>query len=676
LHPHRFIKLAIQDELRMPTTMETTKKKPCSLYRSPSGNASAKRYRFQWNYTPHVQAIHGHPMETWNRLQDGLVALYGKTRAETLLPEIQTALREGRKNRPYNRQRLDNLRPVDWVKDEVVYMLYPERFGVPADKPWGDFDAICEHLPYLKELGVTTLYILPFMASPLGDAGFDVSDYTDVRQDLGGMEAFRRFRDAAIEMGFKLKSDLILNHISDQHAWFQAALEGDRQKMDYFVYRLNEPVYQRYQDPQRGVVCDYYESDGSISSRRLMFPDQVENHYRKVNIKGADYYFYHSFYPFQLDINWENPDVLLEVCNVIAFWANEGIDIFRLDAIPYLIKDFGTDGENRPLTHTIVECLSGFLQLLAPSTILQAEACQWPQDILPYFGDTPTTTRRSTEVQVCYHFPYMPSIWRCMLDANTAVFWDAVKSTPAIPDTCSWAVFLRVHDELTLEMTDIESRQWLYNSLVNKGQSFRSGLGVSGRLSSFMDEDPRRIIMAYAFLLSLPGLPIIYYGDELGEYNNESFAQQCSSQRMQMLEDAGQNAGLSNTYDSRDINRAPLGATYLNRILRKRQSLRGVLFQQMQAIVQARLGSVALRRGTLEVLPLNTDDGLLAYVRSTEDETVWVMINLTSQVKNVWLGDHLPPNTRLVDMVSDEVIEGSQLRFSPYEFRWFKVLPQ
>jgi maltose alpha-D-glucosyltransferase / alpha-amylase len=632
-------------------------------------------FREQWRYNESVQAIHGHPKQIWERMLSGFVNLYGEDRANTLVRQVQQALKQGRRERSAMLRQRDNERSVDWVKDEVVYMLYPERFGVPEGKAWGDFDAICTHLPYLKELGVTTLYILPFMASPLGDAGFDVSDYTDVREDLGGLAAFRRFRDAAIAMGFKLKSDLILNHISDQHTWFQQALAGDANKLDYFVHRLSEPAYRRYQDPQRGVVCDYYETDGSISSRRLMFPDQVECHYRKVNVQGTDYFFYHTFYPFQLDINWENPDVFLEVCQVMAFWANEGIDIFRLDAIPYLIKDFGTDGENRPLTHTIVECLSGFLQLLAPATVLQAEACQWPQDILPYFGQVPTPESRSTEVQVCYHFPYMPSIWRCMLDANTGVFWDAVQSTPGIPETCTWAVFLRVHDELTLEMTDIESRQWLYNALAPKGQSFRSGLGVSGRLSSFMDEDPRRIIMAHALLLSLPGLPIIYFGDELGEYNNELFAKQCSAQRMQMLEDAGQNGGLSNTYDSRDINRAPLAAVYLERILRKRRSLRGVIFQQMQALIQARVGSEALRRGTLERLPLNSDEGLLAYSRKVEGETVWVMINLSSRVQNIWLGENVPHDAQLVDVVSDEVITGSHLRFSPYEFRWFHMEP-
>jgi len=655
--------------------MLTTAIKRIQLAR-PS-NTQKTRYKQWWAYTHHVTNIHGKPATVFKRMHAALQMVFGDVKAESLVSAIFQSLQKARLQRPFHRQHLDNSRSVDWVKDEVVYMLYPERFGVPENKSWGDFDAICDHLPYLKELGVTTLYILPFVSSPLGDAGFDVSDYTDVREDLGGMAAFRRFRNRAIELGFKLKADLILNHISDQHKWFQAALEGDKDKLSYFVYRLQEPVYQRYKDEQRGIVCDYFEPDGQVSSRRLMFPDSVTCHYRNVMIKGTDYYFYHTFYPFQMDLNWENPNVLMDVLDVVAFWANEGIDVFRLDAIPYLIKDFGTDGENRPKTHAIVEIMSCFTQLLSPSSILQAEACQWPKDIIPYFGDKAAPDKRSSEVQVCYHFPIMPAIWRCLLEANTGVFWDALAETPAIPETSAWAVFLRVHDELTLEMTDLDSRSAIYNALVSKGQPFRNGLGVSGRLASFLDEDPRRIIMAYALLLSLPGLPIIYYGDELGEYNNDLFAKEASSQRMLMLEDGGQNASLTNTYDSRDINRAPLSAKYLKRILRKRQSLRGVLFQQMQAIIQARLESPALRRGTLTPIENLTTDGVLAYERyhAETDERVWVIINLNADVRYLWMNRVLPEGQMLVDVVSDEEIEGSQLRMSPYEFRWFRVLP-
>ena len=640
------------------------------------------KFRETWRYSPQVRAIHGSPQSLWKRMFHCLSSVYGAAKAHEMMPIIFQNLQTIRQTRSLNRQVLDDLRPVDWAKDEVVYMLYPERFGVSQEKPLGDFDAITEHLPYLKELGITTLYILPFMSSPLGDAGFDVSDYLNVRQDLGGLEAFRRFRQAANEMGFKIKSDLILNHISDQHPWFQEALAGNPEKLNYFVYRTEAPEYRRYRDEQRGIVCDYTEADGSISSRRLMFPDQVESHYRAIEIQGKTHYFYHSFYPFQLDLNWENPNVMLDVLNIIGFWVNEGIDIFRLDAIPYLIKDFGTDGENRPRTHDVIEAMSCFLQLLAPSSLFQAEACQWPQDILPYFGEATEPHQRSSEVQVCYHFPVMPAIWGTLLEADDLLFWHAMTETPAIPETSTWAMFLRVHDELTLEMTDVYTRKRLYDKLEHKGEGFRSGLGVSGRLASFLDEDPRRIIMAYALLLSLPGLPIIYFGDELGEVNNPLFAKQASEQRFQMTQVKGQESALTSTYDSRDINRSPLDSQQLKRVLHKRYDTAGVLFQQMQGLIQGRLAHTALRRGDLRPLDFGENGKqVLAYERYFQgdahhpEEMMWVLINLSSQAKTLPLQEILPLKTPLQDILNEETLEAKDLRLAPYAFRWLKVHP-
>jgi maltose alpha-D-glucosyltransferase / alpha-amylase len=660
---------------------------PHTRIRTRLCNTRPTKLKHAWTYSPQVQAIHGSPKALWKRLENALLHVYGPATVANLMPTIFQQLQKSRQTRPTDRQALDDKRAVDWVKDEVVYMLYPERFGVGSHtnhaegKIHGDFDAIREQLPYLKSLGVTTLYILPFMSSPLGDAGFDVSDYTNVREDLGGLEAFRRFRDNASAMGFKLKSDLILNHISDQHPWFQQALAGNPEKLDYFVYRKEAPLYKRYRDEQRGIVCDYTEADGSISSRRLMFPDQVECHYRLIHIDSEDYYFYHSFYPFQVDLNWENPNVLLDVLNVIAFWVNEGVDIFRLDAIPYLIKDFGTDGENRPRTHSVVEAMSCFLQLLAPSTIFQAEACQWPQDILPYFGTADSPTHRSSEVQVCYHFPVMPAIWGSLLEERAALFWQAIEETPAIPATCAWAMFLRVHDELTLEMTDVNTRKRLYEKLESKGESFRSGLGVSGRLASFLDEDPRRIIKAYALLLSLPGLPIIYFGDELGEVNNTRFAQDASAQRLAMIQSTGQTA-LSSTYDSRDINRSPLTAETLSRVLKRRHNDKGVLFQQMKGLIETRLASEALRRGDLTPLRFgpHASASLLAFQRQSEHETVWVLINLSASAMTLDLSQVMDlnqdskPHFTFKDLLNDEVMNEHHLRLAPYAFRFLKHL--
>lgn len=346
----------------------------------------------------------------------------------------------------------------------------------------------------------------------MADAGFDVKDPRNVRNDLGGMQEFQEFITAARNKGFKIKADLVLNHFSDQHEWFQKALIGDTDKLDYFVTRDEMPEFTKYQDEKLGTVVEYKEPTGETSKRRLIFPEQTDSHYRKVTINNKDYYLYHTFYPFQLDINWENPEVLYYNLETIAYWANLGVDIFRMDAIPYLIKEKGTNAENQPKTHSIITILSDFLQATAPRSVIQAEACQMPNKILPYFGKERTYKEeilgeekeitRTSEVQIAYHFPYMPAIWASLITEDNKYFWQAHRQTPAIPDSASWAIFLRVHDELTLEMCNKKIREIIYENLEPKGAEFRKGFGVSGRMANFLDNNPERIGMAFSILMS------------------------------------------------------------------------------------------------------------------------------------------------------------------------------
>lgn len=624
-------------------------------------------------------------------LRDSIIEVYGQAQSDEILQRVLGLIEKNQRQRPVGLKREDLSRASDWYKKEVIYMFYAEQFGVDSPTDKNRFHDLIGMLPYLKGLGVTTIYILPFLDSPMGDAGFDVRDLRNVRADLGGMKEFQEFAEAAHQQGLKIKADLILNHFSDQHEWFQQAIKGDLSKLDYFVVTDKGPESRKYTDPQRGVVIDYKEPDGSVSSRRLIFPDISEDHYRKQTINGKDYYFYHTFYPFQLDINWKNPKVLYEVLDVIGFWSNQGIDIFRMDAIPYLIKQPGTNGENLPQTHAIVKLLSAYTQALGPRSVIQAEACQWPKDILPYFGKEQTYTfetlgesrslTRTNEVQIAYHFPNMPALWASMLTGNKQHFWNAFESTPEIPNTAAWAVFLRVHDELTLEMVDIQTRELLYNELIKKGAEFRKGLGVSGRISDFLDHNPDRIAQAFAILLSLPGVPIIYYGDEIGARNNWDYAQNAAKERETVQRKKNKDIAVLSFFDSRDINRGPILRENFYQAAQKPNSVSGQIYQSVKKSIHLRRENTALTLGKLTPIQ-SAQPNVFAYLRQHPSQSVLVVNNLKGEAEKARLTlptellAKLEKGMPLKDLRSDQTIsytrlgDGIELNLSPYQVYW------
>ena len=312
--------------------------------------------------------------DTEKALKNSISKVYGDKQKDEIYNNIIKIIKETRLQRSSSLKREDVIRTDEWYKDEIIYMLYVDQFGTDNSLKPNTFNKTAKMLPYLKDLGVTTIYMLPFADSPMGDAGFDVRNPRDVRKNLGGMKEFTKFVREAKSHGFKLKSDLVLNHFSDQHEWFKEAQNGDLKKLNYFVVSESEPEKIVYKDDKLGYVTENKHKSGKISKRRLIFPEITDTHYRKVTIQGKDYYLYHTFYPFQLDINWKNPEVLYYNLRTIAFWANMGIDIFRMDAIPYLIKEEGTNAENLPKTHEIIKKLSTFLQETAPRSVIQAEA--------------------------------------------------------------------------------------------------------------------------------------------------------------------------------------------------------------------------------------------------------------------------------------------------------------
>lgn len=564
--------------------------------------------------------------------------VYGEDKTDEIYNRIVEIAKQAKEKRPEVLKQDDLNRASDWYKDEVIYMFYVDQFGTVTPERTNQFKDTIKMLPYLKDLGVTTLYMLPFADSPMEDAGFDVKNPQNVRQDLGGKTQFEEFIKEAKAQGFNIKADLVLNHFSDQHEWFKQAMNGDVSKLDYFVTREDLPEYTKYVDSKLGTVIEYKEPNGQISKRRLIFPENTENHYRKVTINGKDYYIYHTFYPFQLDINWKNPEVLYYNLGTLNYWANLGVDIFRLDAIPYLSKDSGTNAENQPATHEIIKILSLYLQSVAPRTVLQAEACQLPKDVIPYFGTEKKSEvivdgktrdfKRTDEVQIAYNFPYMPALWASFITEDSNYFKEAVKQTPGIPDSASWATFLRVHDELTLEMVTPEMRQLIYNALEPKGAPFRKGFGVAGRMANFLDEDHDHIEMAFSVLLSMPGIPIIYYGDEIGAKNNFENAKKSADLRKK--KQAKSKIKLLSFFDSRDINRGLLTQQAFYDAKNSTKTYSGKIYHKVQKMIALRKSTPALSRGDLTILKTNYPH-VFAYIRSYKGEKYLIVNNLSDK---------------------------------------------
>lgn len=637
------------------------------------------------------------PSKLEKEIKTSLAKVYGQDNVEVMYSNILEIAKKAKEQRSLSLVEDDLNRKSDWYKDEVIYMFYANHFGVKSLDKNNTFKDDIEMLDYLKGLGVTTIYILPFVDSPMEDAGFDIRNPRDIRADLGGMFEFQKFLSAARAKGFKIKADLVLNHLSDQHEWFQQALKGDTSKINYFVVREQMPEYTKYKDPKLGWVAEYKEANGKTSKRRIIFPEITENNYRKVTINNKDYYFYHTFYPFQLDINWENPKVLYYNLETIAFWANQGVDIFRMDAIPYLIKEDGTNAENLEETHRIIKILSAFIQAVAPRSVIQAEACQMPNKILPYFGTErkfkdeikgkEKEITRTDEVQIAYHFPYMPAIWASLVTADNSYFWKAYKQTPQIPETASWALFLRVHDELTLEMVNQKTRELIFDDLAPKGAAFRKGFGVSGRMANFLDNNPDRIGMAFSILMSLPGIPIIYYGDEIGIQNNFANAKKSAKLRENKQKSAKSvknNVSMLSYFDSRDINRGPITQKTFEDAVNHKGTYNNRVYERVKQLIKVRKQYPVITRGSFVELKTKSPE-VFAYVRATDEDRVVVINNLSDKkikATVLFTDDNFGKKGKdiyLKDLLTDKMIRAKvenkelSVRLNAYDALWLKM---
>jgi maltose alpha-D-glucosyltransferase/alpha-amylase len=535
-----------------------------------------------------------------------------------------------------------------WYKDAVVYQLHVRTFCDSDGNGSGDFRGLTNKLDYLKELGVNALWLLPFYPSPLRDDGYDIADYTSVNPSYGTIDDFKTFLNEAHNRGIRVITEVVVNHTSDQHPWFQEARSSrDNPKRDWYVWSDTDTRYQ-------GV--------------RIIFVDTEMSNWSWDPISKS--YYWHRFFSHQPDLNYDNPAVREAVWDVMKFWLDMGVDGFRLDAVPYLVERDGTSCENLPETHDVIRDLRKRLDEHYPGKMLLAEANQWPADVRAYFGE-------GDEFHMAFHFPLMPRMFMAVKLEDRKPIIEILEQTPQIPDNCQWCIFLRNHDELTLEMvTDIE-RDYMYDSFAND-KAMRINLGIRRRLAPMMENDRRRIELLNGLLLSMPGTPIIYYGDEIGMGDNIYLGDR-NGVRTPMQWNGGWNAGFSASDPERLysplISNPVYGYQAVN-VDSQRRSEHSLL-SWTKSVIRTRNSSKVFSRGSIEFLnPLN--HRVLAYVRQLGDEKVLVVNNLASSAQAVELNlqkfkGHIPIEMfgrNLFPRIGDLPY---LLTLGPYQFYWFRL---
>src|SRR5712671_3640614 len=488
----------------------------------------------------------------------------------------------------------------DWYKDAIIYEVHVRAFFDSVTDGIGDFGGLTQKLPYLEDLGVTAVWLLPFCPSPLKDDGYDISDYTDVHRSYGSLKDFQRFMREAKRRGLKVITELVLNHTSDQHLWFQRsrhAAPGSRWR-DFYVW---SDTPDKYRDA------------------RIIFKDFEASNWTWDPVAKA--YYWHRFYSHQPDLNWENPEVRKAMFAAMDFWFDLGVDGLRLDAVPYLFEQEGTNCENLPQTHAALKDLRKHVDEKYEGRMLLAEANQWPEDAVAYFGS-------GDECHMAFHFPIMPRLFMGLRMEDRHPITEILRITPAIPENCQWAMFLRNHDELTLEMVTDEERDYMYRTYAHD-RGMRINLGIRRRLAPLLENDRRRIELMNALLLSLPGTPVLYYGDEIGMGDNIYLGDR-NGVRTPMQWSPDRNAGYSRANPQRLILPVIIDPEYHYESLNveAQQGNPNSLLWWTKRMIALRKRFQAFGRGTIEFLsPENPK--VLAFIRQLEDQTVLVVANLS-----------------------------------------------
>jgi maltose alpha-D-glucosyltransferase/alpha-amylase len=532
-----------------------------------------------------------------------------------------------------------------WYKDAVFYELYIRAFADGDGDGHGDFKGLTSRLDYLQELGVDCIWLLPMYPSPLRDDGYDIADFMSIHSDYGTLDDWQTFLGEAHRRGLRVIVDLVMNHTSDQHSWFQASRSSpDSPFRDYYVW---SDTAQKYQEA------------------RIIFIDTEVSNWTWDEVAGQ--YFWHRFFSHQPDLNFDNPAVQQAMIDVLKFWLDTGIDGFRADAVPYLFEREGTNCENLPETHAYLKRVRRYMDENYPHRILLAEANQWPEDLLPYFG-------QGDEFHMCFHFPLMPRLFMALKTELRNSVVEIMGRTPSIPDTCQWCIFLRNHDELTLEMVTEEERQFMWEMYAPEPR-MRLNLGIRRRLAPLVDNDRRRLELLNAILFSMPGSPIIYYGDEIGMGDN-IWLEDRDGVRTPMQWNDGPNAGFST---------APANALYAPVIDDEVFGYRQVnvaaqladpnsLFNWIRWLIRVRKAHPVFARGAFRFL-LPENEHILAYLRTSGEETALMVGNLAASTQMALLDLPQYLGATPLDLLKDERLsviaaEPYALELPPYGYRW------
>ena len=535
-----------------------------------------------------------------------------------------------------------------WYKDAIIYQVHVKSFFDANNDGVGDFAGLIAKLDYIAELGVNTIWLLPFYPSPRRDDGYDIADYRNVHPDYGTLADARRFIQGAHARGMRVVTELVINHTSDQHPWFQRARRAKpgSNHRNYYVWS---------------------DTDKKYEGTRIIFIDTEPSNWTHDPVAGA--YYWHRFYSHQPDLNFDNPAVMREVLQVMRFWLDMGIDGLRLDAVPYLVEREGTSNENLPETHAVLKRIRATIDAEYPNRMLLAEANQWPEDVQEYFG-------QEDECHMAFHFPLMPRIYMAIASEDRFPITDIMRQTPELPPSCQWAIFLRNHDELTLEMVTDSERDYLWNTYASDRRA-RLNLGIRRRLAPLMERDRRRIELINSLLLSMPGTPVIYYGDELGMGDNIHLGDR-DGVRTPMQWSSDRNGGFSRADPEQLVLPPVMGTLYGFDAINVEAQTRDPhsLLNWTRRMLATRRSKHAFGRGTIRFLrPSNRK--ILAYLREMEGEApILCVANLSRAPQAVELDLSEFAGRVPVEMTADSVFPAIGqltylLTFPPYGFLWF-----
>jgi len=535
-----------------------------------------------------------------------------------------------------------------WYKDAVIYELHVRAFYDSDGDGAGEFKGLTNKLDYLKDLGVSAVWLLPFYPSPWRDDGYDISDYTGIHPAYGTLDDFKAFLEEAHRRDIRVITELVLNHTSDQHPWFQQARSSrDNPKRDWYVW---SETPDRYKDA------------------RIIFTDTEQSNWA-WDMSSKSYY-WHRFFSHQPDLNYDNPAVREEMWNVMKFWLDMGVDGLRLDAVPYLVERDKTSCENLPETHAVLKFLRHRLDENFSDKMFLAEANQWPQDVRAYFGN-------DDECHMAFHFPLMPRMFMAIKLEDRKPLVDVLQRTPAIPAACQWGTFLRNHDELTLEMVTMDERDYMYDEFAKDARA-KLNIGIRRRLAPLMENDRRRIELLNGLLMSLPGTPIIYYGDEIGMGDNIYLGDR-NGVRTPMQWNGGWNAGFSDADPERLYSALISNPVYGYQVVNVESQRRSEhsLLSWMKQLIRVRKSTRVFSRGTMDMLqPLN--HRVLAFVREFEGAKILVVSNLSSQAQAAELELRRWKGTVPIEMFGGNPFPRVGdlpylLTLGPYQFYWFRL---